>query len=97
MLRGILSYGYPIEEVNLSASTRFLLRNILLAPLCKPHYVAYEYQDLGRFKLRNLRRLRAKGCPLLVWTVRSQEGLTLAKLRADNLIFEEIHPPLPSS
>ena len=95
IVRGLLSYSYPLEEVQLSASTRFLLRNVLFSPLCKPHYIAYDYQDLGRFKLRHLHRLRAKGCPLLVWTVASEEAYKLAQLRADNLIFEYISPPTP--
>ena len=92
IIRGLISYSYPVEDVKLSASTRYLLRNLLLSPLCSPHYIAYDYQDLGRHRLKHLHRLRAKGRPLLVWTVRSEEAETLALARADNFIFEEMTP-----
>ena len=93
-IRGLISYAYPVEEVQLSASTRFLLRNLLLSPLCKPHYIAYDYKDLNRFKLRHLHRMRAKGIPLLVWTVRSHAAEQLATVQADNFIFEDFYPQI---
>lgn len=92
--RGLISYGFPVEEVQLNATTRLMLRNLMFAPICKPHYVAYEYQDLARFKLKRLHKMRAKGTPLLAWTVRSAEAAKVACMRADNLIFEGFDPAL---
>ena len=94
IIRGLISYSFPVEEVQLPASTRFLLRNLLFSPLCKPHYIAYEHQDIGRFKLRRLHRMRAKGMPIIVWTVRTDDAARVAQMRADNYIFEEITPPI---
>ena len=93
--RGIISWGFPVEEVQLNATTRYLLRNLMFSPICKPHYIAYEYQDLARFKLKRLHKMRAKGTPLLVWTVRSPEAAEIARLRADNMIFEGFDAALP--
>ena len=76
----------------MKASTRFLLKNLLFAPICKPHYIAYEHQDLARHRLRRLHRMRLRGTPVLVWTVRSQEHANLAMKRADNIIFESFIP-----
>jgi glycerophosphoryl diester phosphodiesterase/predicted Zn-dependent peptidase/chorismate mutase len=94
IIRGLISYSFPVEEVQLPASTRFLLRNLLFSPLCKPHYIAYEHQDIGRFKLRRLHRMRAKGTPIIVWTVRTNDAARVAQMRADNYIFEEITPQI---
>ena len=90
--RGLIAYSFPVEEVPMKASTRFLLKNLLFTPICKPHYIAYEHQDLARHRLRRLHRMRLRGTPVLVWTVRSQEHANLAMKRADNIIFESFLP-----
>lgn len=95
VIRGLIAYSFPVEEVQMPATTRFLLKNLLLAPVCKPHYIAYEHHDLARHRLRRLHRMRAKGTPVLVWTVRTQEEAHLAALRSDNMIFEGFYPPVP--
>ena len=68
----------------------------MFSPICKPHYIAYEYQDLARFKLKRLHRMRKSGTPLLVWTVRSLEASEISFLRADNIIFEGFDAVMPS-
>lgn len=95
--RGLISWGFPVEEVQLNATTRYLLRNLMFSPICKPHYIAYEYQDLARFRLKRLHRMRKAGTPLLVWTVRSLEAAEISFLRADNIIFEGFDAQLPSA
>lgn len=92
VIRGLIAYSFPVEEVPMKATTRFLLKNLLFTPLCKPHYIAYEHQDLANHRLRRLHRMRVRGTPVLVWTVRSQEHADLALKRADNIIFEGFHP-----
>jgi len=94
--RGLISWGFPVEEVQLNATTRYLLRNLMFSPICKPHYIAYEYQDLARFKLKRLHRMRKSGTPLLVWTVRSPEAAEISFLRADNIIFEGFDAQMPA-
>lgn len=90
--RGLIAYSFPVEEVPMKATTRFLLKNLLFTPICKPHYIAYEHQDLARHRLRRLHRMRLRGTPVLVWTVRQQEHANLALKRADNIIFEGFIP-----
>ena len=92
VIRGLIAYSFPVEEVPIKATTRFLLKNLLFTPLCKPHYIAYEHEDLARHRLRRLHRMRVRGTPVLVWTVRTQEHADLALKRADNIIFEGFHP-----
>ena len=92
LVRGLIAYSFPVEEVPMKATTRFLLKNLLFTPLCKPHYIAYEHQDLTRHRLRRLHRMRVRGTPVLVWTVRTQAHADLALKRSDNIIFEDFHP-----
>lgn len=92
IVRGLIAYSFPVEEVPMKATTRFLLKNLLFAPLCKPHYIAYEHQDLARHRLRRLHRMRVRGTPVLVWTVRTHSHAVLALKRADNIIFEDFDP-----
>ena len=92
ILRGLIAYSFPVEEVPMASTTRFLLKNLLLTPVCKPHYIAYEHNDLVRHRLRRLHRMRARGTPILVWTVRSQVEADLALMRAENIIFEGFDP-----
>ena len=92
VVRGLIAYSFPVEEVPIKATTRFLLKNLLFTPVCKPHYIAYEHQDLARHRLRRLHRMRVRGTPVLVWTVRTQEHADLALKRADNIIFEGFNP-----
>ena len=88
ILRGLIAYSFPVEEVPLRATTRFLLKNLLFTPLCKPHYIAYRHEDIIRHRLRRLHRLRARGTPILAWTILSQSEASLALHRVDNVIFE---------
>lgn len=92
IVRGLIAYSFPVEEVPIKATTRFLLKNLLFTPICKPHYIAYEHQDLARHRLRRLHRMRVRGTPVLVWTIRTQEQADLALKRADNIIFEGFQP-----
>lgn len=92
IVRGLIAYSFPVEEVPMRATTRFLLKNLLFTPICKPHYIAYEHQDLARHRLRRLHRMRVRGTPVLVWTVRTQAHADLAYKRADNIIFEGFEP-----
>lgn len=91
VLRGLISYSFPVEEVPLKATTRFLLKNLLFTPLCKPHYIAYRHSDLAHHRLKRLHRMRARGTPVLAWTILTQEEADLARHRVDNVIFEGFH------
>ena len=94
--RGLLSQHFQSEEVSLDPLRRWLLRHLLLAPLCDPTFVAYCLEDISRPPL-GLARLRRAGCPLLLWTIRDPEGRERASLLGDNYIFEGRGTPAPNS
>jgi len=63
---------------------------LLHAPRTRPHFIAYNVNDLpspGPWIARNVFRL-----PLLAWTVRSEEGRKRAERWADQMIFEGFRP-----
>lgn len=56
--------------------------------LAKPDFVACDIRDLPSALSR---RARARGLPVLTWTVRSQSERTRAATHADQIIFEVGH------
>jgi glycerophosphoryl diester phosphodiesterase len=59
---------------------------IPLAGLTRPHFVAYRVDDLPHPAVT---RARARGLPVLAWTVRTPVQRAIASRFADNIIFEE--------
>ena len=63
---------------------------LLHAPRSRPHFIAYQVNDLpspGPWIARNV-----FGRPLLTWTVRTDAERARAKRRADQMIFEGFRP-----
>jgi glycerophosphoryl diester phosphodiesterase len=63
---------------------------LLHAPHSRPHFIAYQVNDLpslGPWIARHMFRL-----PLLAWTVRTDAERARAKRAADQMIFEGIRP-----
>jgi glycerophosphoryl diester phosphodiesterase len=63
---------------------------LLHAPRSRPHFIAYQVNDLpspGPWIARNV-----FGRPLLGWTVRTDAERARAKRRADQMIFEGLRP-----
>lgn len=55
-------------------------------------FVAHDHRDLANPALH---ALRAKGVPVLSWTIRSPEEEALARAMSDNITFERYTPVLP--
>jgi glycerophosphoryl diester phosphodiesterase len=95
--RGQLSQNYKIPSaVHLSWIKRFVLRNLLLVSISKPHFIAYRVESLPALAVKIARR---SGLPILAWTVRNTHDRDIAAKYADNIIFEDFlpeitHPPL---
>jgi glycerophosphoryl diester phosphodiesterase len=52
----------------------------------RPHFLAYDIRDLpSRFAAQQ----RARGLPVLTWTVRSDANRAAAAAEADQIIYEE--------
>ncbi len=87
--RGMLSGRF--DDPGLPGWEKILLRNLLLFPLIRPHFIAYEYDALGPLRRRLFETLFR--VPILVWTVRSQETWQAARRAGMNAIFEGFVPP----
>ena len=55
------------------------------------HFVSHEATDLDRPRIAEL---RARGVPVLCWTIRSAEEERAARRKADNITFESYAAPL---
>ncbi|MCC6731159.1 MAG: glycerophosphodiester phosphodiesterase [Chthonomonadales bacterium] len=84
IVRGQLSFahagmrGQPLR--------RLVLANLLCNLVSRPHFVAYHVDALPTVATR---LVRARGLPLLAWTVRTPAQRAHAARWADNVIFEE--------
>jgi len=94
ILRGQISEGYrdEKEDVHLSPLERFALRHILMSPVSRPNFIAY---DCAALPAPGPRVARAIGLPILSWTVRSERTWDRIRPYVDNIIFEGFRPPLP--
>lgn len=90
--RGIVAqrhYGDD-EWRALAPSTRADMTNLRHALRSMPHFFAYWVKDLPAFAPLAARYLF--GCPLLTWTVRTDEDRARAARWADQMIFEGFVP-----
>jgi glycerophosphoryl diester phosphodiesterase len=95
VIRGQLAGSFVVSdyEVEYAGTTRvpgyqkFLLENLLLNFLSRPHFIAYETNHATNARLRSLRNL---GVPLLGWTIREKAEYEEAKGRFDNLIVDAV-------
>jgi glycerophosphoryl diester phosphodiesterase len=87
LTRGLLASDFTDAE--LPRYQKFLLRRLLLAPLCAPHYIGYELNALPYWPAGIARRL---GIALVAWTIRTPREQERAGSVADNFIFEGVRP-----
>ena len=64
---------------------RAFVRNLLALRRARPHFIAYDVRSLPS---RLAARFRARGLPVLGWTVRTDEERAVAATHADQIIFE---------
>jgi glycerophosphoryl diester phosphodiesterase len=74
-----------LKESDLPPYKRLILRNLLLTPWTRPHFIAYE---IGALPHWNAQLHRTAGLPLLAWTVRTKHDRRRARRWATNIIFE---------
>ena len=55
-------------------------------------FVSHDFEHL---ESPALARLRARGVPILTWTIRSAEEARATRLLSDNITFEDFYPPVP--
>jgi glycerophosphoryl diester phosphodiesterase len=88
ILRGLDSYSYRDNET-LAREQRAAYAALEQVGLAKPHFLALGLDILAT---EPARKLRAKGMPVVAWTVRNEEQLATARRDADNIIFEGFSP-----
>jgi len=90
--RGIVSGGWHgpgWHEETYSASERFALRHLLLAPRARIDFVSFDIKAMPSPAPLFWKRL---GRPLFCWTVRTPEDRARAERWADAMIFEGFEP-----
>jgi len=86
VLRGLDSYGYADEAaMKLPEAQRRDLQNLEHVAIAQPHFLALGIDMLPGALADSY---RAKGYPIIAWTVRSAERWAELQDHCDNLIFE---------
>jgi glycerophosphoryl diester phosphodiesterase len=85
--RGHLSGSF--SGLPLADDLKDTLRNLELVDVSAPAFVGYDIRCLP---FQTVTELRARGLPVLGWTIRTPEELQRAREHCDNYIFEELRP-----
>ncbi|MFC3612469.1 glycerophosphodiester phosphodiesterase family protein [Lutimaribacter marinistellae] len=91
--RGLVTCGYDPADWPLSAETCARLRDIPDFDRVGAAFISHHATDLDRPRVREL---KARGVPILCWTIRSAEDEAEARRVADNVTFEGYLSALPS-
>lgn len=91
IVRGIVAERFddPSEWPGVSTARRLMMRHLVPALWCRPHFIAYHVTALPAAAPM---LTRALGLPLLTWTVRTDEDRKRAARWADQIIFEGFRP-----
>ena len=95
--RGLVAGGFEHRRfwTHRSPLQRFGMRHLLTASFARPHFIAYDVNELPSVAPAVARNLF--GLPLLTWTVRSEADRDRAARYADAIIFEGFCPePWPA-
>ena len=85
VLRGLDSYNYAKGESQLAPELRKAFADLQHVSFARPHFLALGLDMLPSPKADEF---RAKGMPIVAWTVRTPDEWTAIKDHCDNLIFE---------
>jgi glycerophosphoryl diester phosphodiesterase len=86
VLRGLDSYSYRDGDArHLAPELRKSFARLEHVQIAKPHFLALSLDMLPNSKADNL---RAKGMPVVAWTIRSPDQWDAVKSHCDNMIFE---------
>ena len=92
VLRGLVSYAFddPEDGAGLGPEARAALADLAMFDEVEADFISYGVRDLPRPAVA---ALRARGAPVLCWTVRSAEMAEEALRHADAITFEGFRPP----
>lgn len=90
VVRGQLSMDYFKDEGKRPLWQKFVLTNLMLNWLAKPHFIAYNHKDVNQISYCICRKIsRIKN---VAWTIRNQEELERAQTVFDVIIFDSFQP-----
>jgi glycerophosphoryl diester phosphodiesterase len=90
ILRGLNSHAYADGEMRMSADAVRALRALEHVAVARPHFLALSLDMLPNPAAA---AHRARGMPVLAWTVRSPDQWKAVSAACDNIIFEGFTPP----
>jgi glycerophosphoryl diester phosphodiesterase len=91
--RGLTSCAFDEGEQGLPDYRRAELAALADADRVAAAFVSHDWRDLGNPAVA---RLKARGMPVLCWTVRSPAEEAAARRVADNVTFEGYRPAIPA-
>jgi len=97
--RGLTTCAFSPEDVPAAATdpaieaARLALAGIESFDRVGASFISHDHRDLTRPRVCEL---KARGVPVLAWTIRTPEEEIAARHIAENITFENYLPPLPS-
>lgn len=89
VIRGQLSAS-PKNYIGFKAYEKFILANLFLDFKSKPDYISYELKGLPNFMVSFSKKVLKT--PVLVWTIKNENELEIAKTKVDGYIFDSFIP-----
>ena len=87
-VRGQLSMAKKKYEGNTKPIAAFLLHNLFLNFISRPHFIAYDHED----KSMSMNISKILGCMIVKWTVKNQTRHNELQPKVDGIIFEGYTP-----
>jgi glycerophosphoryl diester phosphodiesterase len=92
--RGLVTCAWDGEDARgLSDARRADLVRMAMFDEAGAAFVSHDARDLASAEIA---RVKARGVPILTWTIRSEEAEREARRVADNVTFEGYLPRLPA-
>ena len=88
ILRGQLAQGTKKKGKSIIRIGSFFLEYLMGNFISRPDFISYSWKRQNNISLNLCKRLF--GCPILAWTIRSEEELEKVRDRFDGIIFEGI-------
>lgn len=84
ILRGQLAHKYKKQK--LSTLKKFILSNMLLNSITKPHFISYKYNELSPNQIKKYKKKKIR---LIGWTITNEREFNHYQKYYDNLICEK--------
>jgi glycerophosphoryl diester phosphodiesterase len=92
--RGLVGCGFGAQHWNLAPECRAALARLADFDRIGAAFVSHDHRDLDNPAVA---RIRARGLPVLTWTIRSEAEEAAARRVAHNITFERYRPVLPAT